>query len=237
MVTPAGFADEAPDRIVQRKTFVGVFDMHRLDSPETTIHHLDADSLLFETPLPAELLWDESTFETVWALRPRERHRVKMIGKLVELPRDQQAYGATYKYTGSENRALPIPAVLKPLLEWTQEQIAPQLNGLLLNWYQGPSDYIGPHHDSTRGLIPETPIVTISFGEPRTFRLTQWRQKKKIAQHDFTTSPGRVFVMPWPTNKAWKHEVVKRAGYNGRRISVTLRAFNEGVLPPETYFE
>lgn len=211
--------------------------MNRLPSPTNETHHLDSESVLFEKMLPQELLWDESTFETVWGLRPSERHRVKMVGRLVELPRDQQAYGATYKYTGSENRALPIPAVLKPLLVWSQEQIESQLNGLLLNWYQGPSEYIGPHHDSTRGLIPETPIVTISFGEPRTFRFTKWEQKKKIAQHDFTTSEGRVFVMPWATNKAWKHEVVKRASYSGRRISVTLRAFSEGVLPADTYFE
>lgn len=211
--------------------------MNLLQSPENSIHHLDSEYDLFEKQLPQELLWDEPIFETVWALRPGERHRVKMVGRLVELPRDQQAYGATYKYTGSENRALPIPTVFKPLLEWCRTQVEPQLNGLLLNWYQGPSDYIGPHHDSTRGLIPETPIVTISFGEARTFRLTKWEKKKKVAHHDFPTSPGRVFVMPWATNKAWKHEVVKRVGYKGRRISVTLRAFGEGVLPPESYFE
>ncbi|MCA9070477.1 MAG: hypothetical protein KDA84_16205, partial [Planctomycetaceae bacterium] len=81
---------------------------------EDMIHHLDSDNLLFERQLPEDLLWDETTFEMVWALRPSERHRVKMVGRWVELPRDQQAYGATYKYTGSENKALPIPAVLKP---------------------------------------------------------------------------------------------------------------------------
>jgi hypothetical protein len=31
--------------------------------------------------------------------------------------------------------------------------------------------------------------------------------------------------MPYNTNLAWKHSVPKRACYRGRRISVTLRAF------------
>lgn len=198
---------------------------------------LDPGHALFVMELPRDLLWDEATFETVWKLRPAKRHRVKIFGRQVELPRDQQAYGATYKYTGSENRARPIPSLLKPILAWSQEQIDSRLNGLLLNWYRGRGDYIGPHHDSTKGLIPETPIVTISFGERRLFRLTRWTKKRKTDQHDFAADSGRVFVMPWNTNTAWKHEVVKRAAYSGRRISVTLRAFAEGVLPPDAYLE
>ena len=108
---------------------------------------------------------------------------------------------------------------------------------MLLNFYNGSGDYIGQHHDKTKGLITETPIVTISFGETRIFRLTKWRGKEKIGQHDFPAPEGRVFVMPWDTNKAWKHEVVKRTRYHGHRISVTIRAFSEGVLPTEEYFE
>ncbi len=196
---------------------------------------LDADHSLFAAMLPEELRWDSAGFEMIWQLRPEKRHRVVMIGKPVELPRDQQAYGANYKYTGSENRALPLPPELKPLLEWSNDTIDARLNGVLLNWYQGPGEYIGPHHDSTKGLVPETPIVTISFGEMRIFRLTKWSQKKKQAQHDFPAADGRVFVMPWSTNKAWKHEVVRRTTYKGRRISVTIRAFAEGVLSAEAY--
>jgi hypothetical protein len=47
------------------------------------------------------------------------------------------------------------------------------LNGLLLNWYDGPGHYIGPHNDKTGDLIPDAPIVTISFGETRKFCLSR----------------------------------------------------------------
>jgi hypothetical protein len=126
--------------------------------------------------------------------------------------------------------------MLVPLLHWSQETIELALNGLLLNFYAGPSDYIGPHHDSIKGLIPGTPIVTISFGEERVFRLS--RGKAALRQIlDFSAPHGTVFVTPWETNRIWKHAVPKRASYTGRRISVTLRAFREGLLPPESYLE
>ena len=205
--------------------------------PGFEAHRLDEEHSLFAGLLPGELHWDETAFEAAWQLRPEKRHRVVMIGKPVELPRDQQAYGATYKYTGSENRARPIPRVLKPLLDWSQQEVEARLNGVLLNWYDGPGDYIGPHHDSTRGLFADTPIVTISFGEERIFRLTKWSRKRKTAQHDFPAIEGRVFIMPWTTNKAWKHEIARRTTYKGRRISVTIRAFAEGVLPSDLYEE
>ena len=149
--------------------------------------------------------------------------------------RFQQAYGANYDYSGSRNNALPISPSLRPLLEWVQAYIDPRLNGLLLNWYAGCDHYIGPHHDSTRGLIPGMPIVTLSFGETRTFRLTQGTGVGKKF-HDFAATRGAIFSMPWDTNLRWKHAVPKRASYRGRRISITLRAFASGLLPPESYF-
>jgi alkylated DNA repair dioxygenase AlkB len=100
-----------------------------------------------------------------------------------------------------------------------------QMHGLLLNWYDGPGHYIGPHHDSTRDMVPGTPIITISFGETRVFRLTRGKGDKK-EDRDFPAEHGAVFVMPFDTNLAWKHSVPKSARYRDRRISVTLRAFN-----------
>jgi alkylated DNA repair dioxygenase AlkB len=120
-------------------------------------------------------------------------------------------------------------------LEWTQSTIEPALCGLLLNWYRGRSEYIGTHRDSIQELVRGTPIVTISFGESRIFRLTRGKGTEKLVR-DFTASDGCVFVMPWETNRGWYHEVPKRATYTGRRISVTVRAFRSGVLPPDKYF-
>ncbi len=119
--------------------------------------------------------------------------------------------------------ALPVPADLEPFRDWARHAINEQLNGLLLNWYDGQlGHYIGPHHDSTKNMVDGAPIVTISLGESRTFRLTHPRLK---AHKDFFADNGSVFIMPYDTNLAWKHSVPKSTKCRGRRISITLRAF------------
>lgn len=192
------------------------------------------DGLQFlEGRLPPRLDWNARQFDSIWNLHPQDRHWVTMFGKPTQVARWQQAYGANYSYTGSMNNALPVPSSLRPLLDWARADIDGSLNGLLLNWYDGPNDYIGPHHDSTKGLIADSPIVTVSFGETRVFRLTKGEQR---TVRDFPAAQGTVFVMPSKTNKGWKHEIVKSVKNTGRRISVTLRAFNEGVLPADEFF-
>jgi alkylated DNA repair dioxygenase AlkB len=126
----------------------------------------------------------------------------------VKTPRWQQAYGEDYYYSGHVNKALPIPPVMTPLLHWARAQIDPRLNGILLNWYDGKlSHYIGRHRDSTVKLYPGGPIVTISLGEERIFRLRPWRSQHTAQEVDFTALDGTVFVMPFQTNAAWTHEV------------------------------
>jgi alkylated DNA repair dioxygenase AlkB len=196
-----------------------------------TSHDLGEGLTFLTGTLPPELAWDPSRFEAVWALHPTNKHVIQMPGGPVETPRWQQAYGADYHYTGRTNVALPVPEVLHPLREWARAAIEPRLNGLLLNWYEGAGHYIGEHHDSTRDMVPDTPIVTVSFGETRVFRLSRDAGGVK-AKRDFPATDGAVFVLPYATNLAWKHSVPKSARYTGRRISVTLRAFvREGDRP------
>src|SRR6185295_16728567 len=51
------------------------------------------------------------------------------------------------------------------------------------------------------------PIVTISFGEKRTFRLRPWPSNRERVVRDFEAGNGVVFVIPFETNLAWTHEV------------------------------
>jgi len=167
---------------------------------------------------------DVEGFEAIWALRPEDYHIIQIHGRPVPTPRWQQAYGADYHYTGRTNEALPVPTVLEPLHTWARRSIDDRLNGLLLNWYDGSlGHYIGPHHDSVKDMVVGAPIVTISLGEERVFRLMH--PKRKVTS-DFIVRDGSVFVMPYETNGAWKHAVPKFARYRGRRISITVRAFH-----------
>lgn len=193
-------------------------------------HELDDGHRFFVGRLPAAMLPDAAAFEALWALHPDDYHVIQMHGRPVETPRWQQAYGADYHYTGRTNAALPIPAVLDPLHAWARHAVDERLNGLLLNWYDATlGHYIGSHRDSITNMVDGAPIVTVSLGEDRVFRLSQPRRKVHV---DFLARDGTVFVMPYDTNRAWYHAVPRRARYHGRRISVTLRAFRE--LAPRT---
>jgi alkylated DNA repair dioxygenase AlkB len=119
---------------------------------------------------------------------------------------------------------LPVDSQLQPFLDWAHSAVDAQLNGILVNWYDGGlRHYIGRHRDSTANLVVGAPIVTISLGEERVFRLRPWKGKGII---DFPAANGMVFVLPYETNLHWTHEVTHRTRDIGRRISVTLRAFS-----------
>jgi alkylated DNA repair dioxygenase AlkB len=188
-------------------------------------HDLDGRHALFAGRLPERLWFDLARFEALWALHPEDYHVIHMPGGPVKTPRWQQAFGRDYRYTGRVNAALPVPPLLGPLLAWSREALHGRLNSLLLNWYDGGlGHYIGPHHDRTNDMVPDTPIVTVSLGEERVFRLTHPQTK---ARRDFPARDGTVFVLPYATNLAWKHQVPRSARRRGRRISVTLRAFED----------
>ncbi len=191
--------------------------------PGFSIERLDESNVLFVGQLPGQIL-TRVQFEDLWSLHPEAFHEILIHGRLVKTPRWQQAYGKDYHYTRQTNFALPIPPILKPLLDWGKAAIDARLNGVLVNWYDsGFRHYIGRHRDSTSGMIDGAPIVTISLGADRIFRLRPWKEE---GIRDFPASNGTVFVMPYETNQHWTHEVPHRAKDHGRRISVTIRAFH-----------
>ena len=188
---------------------------------------LDADNPLYRGHLPEALLPDTETFERLWDLHPEAYHLIHMHGRQVRTPRWQQAYGTDYHYTGQTNRALSLTPEMVPFLTWSRAHIDERLNGLLFNWYDGSKNhYIGRHRDSTRDMIKGAPIVTISLGEARIFRMRPWPQKAPMM--DFIADHGSVFVLPYDTNLSWTHEVPDFKRFSGRRISITLRGFLDG---------
>jgi alkylated DNA repair dioxygenase AlkB len=175
--------------------------------------------------LPRELR-EAIAFERLWELHPAEFPEIQMHGQRVRIPRWQQAYGVNYRFSGQVSEALPVPGILEPVLAWSRSTLDPALNGLLLNWYDGQlGHYIGRHRDSTQNLVPNSAIVTVSFGEERVFRLRPWPHKPGAQTVDFRTGDGSVCILPWATNRAFTHEVTASKRFTGRRISVTIRAF------------
>ncbi len=190
-----------------------------------TVHALDETHQLWEGRLPEPLLCDFTRFDELWNLHPEAYHDIQMGGKWRKTPRWQQAYHRDYAYSGSLNTAQPVPEILIPYWDWARAEIDARLNGLLVNWYEGKlRHYIGKHRDTPNQLVPGSSIVTISFGGERKFRMRPWRGS---GFQDFPAKDGTVFVMPFSTNQAWTHEVPASATLTDRRISVTLRAFED----------
>lgn len=194
-------------------------------------HTLYQDDLIWSGQLPEALRLDEASFEALWSLHPEAFHEVTIAGRRVSNPRWEQAYNKDYAYAGNTNLAQALPTQLAPFLDWSQEHIDPRLNGLLVIWYDASlGHYIGKHRDATKGLVTGAPIVTLSFGETRTFRM---RPAKGTAHEvgesyvDFSLVDGTVFVIPYETNQRWYHEVPKAKKYTSRRISITMRAFQD----------
>ena len=191
-------------------------------------HDLGDGHQLFEGRLPDQLSWTADDFAAAWSMRPDVRPTIVLHGRAVQVPRWQQAYGMDYRFSGQTSPAVAVPPLIEPLLTWARGVIDPALNAVLVNWYEGPGHYIGPHHDATARMIPGAPILTVSFGEERVFRLSRGIGDDRQTR-DFRAKDGTVFVLPRDTNDAWKHSVPKSARYTGRRISVTIRAFRPGT--------
>lgn len=188
-------------------------------------HDLGDRCLFYTGRLPVHLLPDSDRFEALWAMHPAEQPTGKMYGRPITMPRYHQAYGRDYRFPGGGAPAMPVPPALLPHLEWAVAAIDRRLNGLLVNWYDGAlRHHIGHHADKTDGLVDGAPIVTISLGEQRTFRLRPIEGK---GYRDFPAPDGTVFILPAATNAAFYHEVPHFVRHRGRRISVTLRAFTD----------
>jgi hypothetical protein len=169
-----------------------------------TCHQLDVVHRVYSGRLPPDLLPSQSSLDALWELHPSEFPDVTMFGRK--------------------------PDLLDPLLSWCTEQLEPRLNGLLVNWYDAALEHhITPHHDKTTDLVKGAPIVTISLGAERVFRMRMPDAGGRVL--DLAATHGAVFVMPFDTNEAWKHLVPHRARDRGRRISVTVRAFEDSSAP------
>ncbi len=186
-------------------------------------HGLDETHSVYSGQIPTDLIPAGDAFKALWEMHPSEHHEIKIHGRIVKTPRWQQAFGADYYFSGQTYSAQPTPDSIRPFVDWARGAVFPELNGILVNWYDGEfGHYIGKHRDSVANMIEGAPIATISLGEERKFRMRPWKQK---GFQDFPATHGSVFVIPYDTNLSWTHEVPPSKKLNGRRISVTLRAF------------
>lgn len=173
--------------------------------------------------LPNELQVDEALFEELWALHPEEKGVLKVFGREIATPRWEQSYGRSYFYAGMDHKARPVPhAHLARLLKWVQEHSGKEYNQLLVNWYADGKDYIGPHSDNERQLVPASSIYSFSFGAERRFVVRAKHQKEKYI---ISMPNNSLLVMKGDMQTHYTHSVPKSDKCTQRRINVTVRLF------------
>jgi alkylated DNA repair dioxygenase AlkB len=180
--------------------------------------NLDEKSWIIKDQIPKFLFIDN--FDILWSLHPEEYGQVKIYGKLINTPRWQQCYMRDYTFSGITHKALPLPEEFKPYLEFANSLGHGTFNIALINYYGHGGHYIGKHSDNEPVIIPNSPIVSISLGATRTFRIRNKSNNEII--HDIELKHGTYLVMGGEMQKRYLHEVPKVAK-SDQRINITFR--------------
>jgi alkylated DNA repair dioxygenase AlkB len=164
---------------------------------------------------------------------------IKMFGKTITAPRTTSHWGAPYRYAGVTHPGRPFTgpagAVLDRLRDFVADVVGirepPQQ--VMLNSYENGKEYIGMHSDDEKELNAFCPVVMISFGAGRLWKIESKKAdpttQKKI-RCEFFAFHGQMVIMHPGMQKKWKHgmpqcsdaHIVKHKG-STRRISITFR--------------
>lgn len=175
--------------------------------------------------LPPELTLTEDKINTLIKMRPQEEQFVKVYGKEHQIPRSHEAFGMDYKFSGTVCKSKPIPGIFKPIRKYLAKKYKVDFDGILVNWYANGKEYIGFHSDDERQIVPNTPVVAVSFGAKRDFLLKNKETKKNTT---IELENNTVLVMKPGCQQKYKHSLPKRSKVEEPRVSVTFRKFKKG---------
>ncbi len=172
-------------------------------------------------------------FEMLWNLQPEENGKIKIYGKVIDVPRKQQAYMKPYWFSGMQHEALTLPKEFESFLELANSSkyaTTHSFNEMLVNWYKDGNDYIGPHVDDPKQHIYDEQygfvVYSLTYHEPGNDRVFRIKPKSGGSDRiDIPLEDGLLVVMGGDMQNHYKHQVPKTSKKCGRRINITLRQF------------
>lgn len=171
----------------------------------------------------------EIDFDLLWNLHPEEYNTIRFFDKEIKLPRYTNNYGVDYRFSGTIHKASSTPNEINIIMQNLQKIVMGNnkslLNGCLVNWYADGNHYIGPHSDSERGIYSNSPILTLSLGATRTFKLIPKEFISTQYRKDLKVNNGDLLIMGGTTQSTHKHTIPKTKKCKDRRISITMRCF------------
>lgn len=189
---------------------------------EKSRENFEPNSWVDSGVLPEYLYID---FEELWSLKPEEKEKFRCFGRECTFPRYHRSFGKDYVFSGKTHRGHPILDMLIDLKEFFETEYG-EFQQVLVNWYENGLDYISKHKDDEKQIVRDSPIVSISFGQERKFRIRDSHEK---ILKDINMTGNSFLVMGGEFQTHFYHEVPKVCGNKGesmgRRINITLRKF------------
>lgn len=151
----------------------------------------------------------------------------KMFGKTCKQPRKSCNMGANYKYSGIVQSSERIPDEMHDLLERLGEIADIDYSNLInrvaivVNYYAGGEDNIGWHADDEPCIDQSYPIVSVSFGATRDFKIRKKADHKEV--YKLPLADCDVLVMQPGMQGGYQHSLPKRAKVDCPRINITVR--------------
>jgi ribA/ribD-fused uncharacterized protein len=154
-----------------------------------------------------------------------QTHKVFVYGKYHDTPREVGFYSDAdikgYGYSGNILKTQKLIPALKNILVKVNKITGSDFNAILMNRYRCGDDYIGAHSDDEKAL-GKSGVVTISFGQQRTFRLRNKKTKEIVKE--IQVKDGDLYWMKGCEFQGkLTHEIPKEKGCKGVRLSLTFR--------------
>lgn len=112
---------------------------------------------------PVEFIPSEGQFEALWKRHPEHHYQLKVTRGPKCTSHYLEPYIRPFFYSQQRDRSETLPEQVRPLYAWCQ-QLIPEVNTCLINWYAHGRDHPSDHRESYKRNIPNTPSCTIFLG-------------------------------------------------------------------------
>lgn len=156
---------------------------------------------------------------------PWKQEEVVVWGKKHPQPRLIAWYGnrgKSYSYSGINMLPLPWTNLLLHMKRCVEERAETDFNSVLLNFYRDHRDSMGFHSDDEKELGPEPTIASLSYGAERTL-VFKHKRDKSVPDFKLQLPHGSMLLMKGPTQRNWKHGILKQSVPCGPRVNLTFR--------------
>jgi alkylated DNA repair dioxygenase AlkB len=128
-----------------------------------------------------------------------------------------------YRYSGQVWTPQPFTALLNELRSALRSISSANLNSVLATFYPDGQTGVAWHDDNDFPQQPDTPIVSLSLGAGRTFKIRRKADQQVLASYELTH--GSVIVMGGALQRHYDHAITKTTRPVGPRVNLSFRTF------------